>query len=180
LEDMAGVVGDFSGRIMPYLYQLSLSTTNSRRSRAGTTFEKVIGAILKVKSIAHQDHSMLGKGFYRDNNLSRMVDVVVPDKDAYLKDNSNCAVLTLKTSLRERWMEVTDELNRTNLPHLFLLTLDEEIPEGTVRNLQNYNITLTVYDTVKESKFRRYDNVMGYQNFFDIELPQRVSHWQSS
>ena len=35
-ESIAEIMGEYLGRAMPYFYQLSLSTTNSRRTRAGT------------------------------------------------------------------------------------------------------------------------------------------------
>jgi hypothetical protein len=33
----------------------------------------------------------------------------------------------MKTSLRERWQEVAEEIERTKIPEIHLLTVDEDI-----------------------------------------------------
>src|SRR5574344_410234 len=41
-NELSNVIGTFTGNVMPYFYRLDLSTTNSRRSRSGKTFEAII------------------------------------------------------------------------------------------------------------------------------------------
>ena len=41
LEQIKELCGEYSGRISPYIYELCLSNTQSRRSRAGKTFEAI-------------------------------------------------------------------------------------------------------------------------------------------
>jgi hypothetical protein len=42
LKEVRSLCGEYAGRIFPYIYKISLSNTNSRRSRAGKTFESII------------------------------------------------------------------------------------------------------------------------------------------
>lgn len=175
---LAEIVGDYSGRIMPYLYQLSLSTTNSRRSRAGQTFEQIIEKILEILEYPYDNQSDLGNSFYRDNHLGKMVDVIIPSKEEYEAKRSRCMMITAKTTLRERWQEVIEELQRTGLPHIYLLTLDSSLTSSVVTTLKQYNVTLVVYDEVKSSKFSKNENVQGFQSFFLKEIPHYLSYWK--
>jgi hypothetical protein len=176
LETIGRVVGDYTGRIMPYIYDLSLSTTQSRRSRAGTTFENIIEAIMDAFSLPYKNQSSLGKDFYTNNNLGKKVDLIVPGPEEYARNRAKCAVVTMKTSLRERWQEVAEELSRTNVPHIYLLTLDPNVTENVVRTIKQYNITL-VLPTFEKAKFSTHDNVLDFTVFFTRELPHIVAYW---
>lgn len=172
------LVGDFSGSIMPYLYDLSLSTTNSRRSRAGNTFEALIEKFLELYGYPYEDQSSLGKSFYDDNNLGKMVDVIVPSKEAYLKNRGQCLILTMKTTLRERWQEVVEEINRTNIPQIHLLTLDDGITSNLMEQLKSYNIIIVTYDQIKNDGLKDFKNVIGFEEFFNHEIPHQLEYWE--
>jgi len=178
-EQMARVVGEYAGRIMPYIYCLSLSTTQSRRSRAGKTFEHIIETFMEVFGYPYKDQSALGTNFYRQNNLGKKVDLIVPGADEYARNRSKCAVVTMKTSLRERWQEVAEELSRTNIPHIYLLTLDDAITSNVVNTMNQYNITVVLYSTEKVSKFSDKENVQDFQTFFLKEMPHIISYWKT-
>lgn len=176
-NELAGIIGEFSGKIMPYIYKLSLSTTNSRRSRAGTTFEAIIKYIISdYYKYPFEDQSGLGNEFYTKHNLKKMVDGIIPGKKYYEKDRTNCMVITMKTTLRERWQEVVEELNRTNINKIYLLTLDETITEKTLETMNQHNIKLVVYDKIK-AKFKSFNNVYSYGDFFEKEIPHFLNYW---
>jgi hypothetical protein len=177
-KKLAEVVGEYAGAIMPYIYELCLSTTQSRRSRAGKTFEAIIKyLIVDIYGYSFDDQSKIGTNFYKLNNLGKVVDGVIPSKEAYLKDRSKCQVITMKTTLRERWQEVIEELERTNIPHLYLLTIDEGITKTVLETMAHKNITLINYDHIKE-KFKELNNIKSYAEFFNTEIPHCVSYWE--
>lgn len=176
-SSIAEVVGDFTGRIMPYIYELSLSTTNSRRSRSGTTFEEIIYYTMGVLNYPFVNQSHLGKKFFEENNLGKKVDMIVPSKEAYIKNRSKCQIVTMKTSLRERWQEVVEEINRTNIPHIYLLTLDELLTANVMNVLQNHNITIVTYQSIKD-KLADYDNIMSFEEYFHKDLPHVLDYWK--
>lgn len=173
-EKVAKIVGDSTGRIFPYIYQLSLSTTNSRRSRSGKVFETLIESFFRILEYPFNTQSSIKSGHYW--NLGKKVDLIVPDVEKYLQNRAKCAVVTMKTSLRERWQEVAEELQRTSVPHIYLLTLDPNISSNLVETIKRYNITLVVLKKDKE-KFPDSDNVKDYETFFEKEIPHILSYW---
>lgn len=177
IENLATIVGDYAGRIMPYLYELSLSTTNSRRSRAGTTFEAIINYLIEdIYQYPFENQSQLGKNFYVSTGVGKMVDGIIPGQMAYLENRNKCMVVTLKTTLRERWQEVVEELNRTNVPHIYLLTLDTSISENTLTVMKSHNITVVDYDEVK-NLYPEHKNIISFDEFFNREIPHVLGYW---
>lgn len=169
------VIGDYLGRIMPYIYQLSLSTTNSRRTRSGKTLENIIRIVFKTRSIPFEDQKKLGSGFYKKYSLGKMVDMIIPSGKTFESNRKSAIIVTMKTSLRERWAEVVEEIQRTRIPNIHLITLDPAISKNLIKILADYNITLVVYDEIKKEKLKPYNNVMGFSEFFEKEIPHCLS-----
>lgn len=173
---IAKIVGDSAGRVFPYIYQVSLSTTNSRRSRSGNVFETIIESFFSILGLPYETQSSIKSGEYW--SLGKKVDLIVPSVDKYSQNRSKCAVVTMKTSLRERWQEVAEELQRTSVPHIYLLTLDPKVSANLVNTIKRYNITLIVCKKDKE-KFPDFDNVNDYETFFKKEIPYIADYWKS-
>lgn len=178
LKRMSKIVGDCAGRVMPYIYELSLSTTQSRRSRAGKVFEKIIETFFDIFGYPYSNQSALGNAAYNVHNLGKKVDLIVPDVTSYLSNRPKCAVITMKTTLRERWQEVAEELNRTNVPHIYLLTVDDGVSANTADIMHQYNITLVLYKRAKTKTFGERANVIDYETFFLKEIPHILSYWK--
>lgn len=172
---VAKIVGDSTGKVFPYIYQLCLSTTNSRRSRSGKVFEIIIECFFSILGYPYNTQSSIKSGHYW--NLGKKVDLIVPDVEKYLQNRSKCAVVTMKTSLRERWQEVAEELQRTSVPHIYLLTLDPAISGNLIDTIKRYNITLVVLAKDKV-KFSKSDNVKNYKTFFEKEIPYIAQYWK--
>jgi hypothetical protein len=178
LSNLSGTVGTYTGQIFPYLYQLSLSTTQSRRSRAGTTFEHLVEAFFDCLGYPYGTQEHIGQEQFKTLGLGKKVDLVVPSAYAYSQNRSKCAVVTMKTTLRERWQEVAEELSRTNVPHIYLLTLDRAVTRNVVTTMKEYNITLVVYEEVRQAKFADMMTVMSLQKFFSHEVPGIIRNWE--
>ena len=173
----ANLIGDYSGRIMPYLYNLSLSTTNSRRSRAGQTFEAVIDFIMQEYNYPYNSQATLGKRYFEDHGLGKIVDGIIPGPEAYGENRSKCMIVTMKTTLRERWQEVVEEMQRTQIPSIYLLTLDRGITESVLSTVKQHNIIIVDYDDVCE-KFTNHSNIISYSEFFNKEIPSVLRYWE--
>ena len=178
LDKIAGVVGELSGRIFPYPYELSKSVTQSRRSRAGTAFERVIRHVIDIYGYPCDDQSKIGLQNFDQGNLGKIVDGLIPGIDAYKENRSKCAILTMKTTLRERWQEVVEELHRTNVPHVYLLTLDEKIGDSLLDTMRNHNITLVAPIFVKERNEGK-RNLISFEELFNHQLPQILKYWSA-
>jgi hypothetical protein len=174
---LAEVIGEYTSKVFPYLYALSLSSTNSRRARAGSTFEQLVERALDIFGYPFQNQSHLGKDFFNENRIGKKVDLIIPGKDAYTTRRSNCAIVSVKTSLRERWQEVVEELVRSNVPHIFLATLDDNITSNQLDIMKQYNITLVVRKTEKEDKFPDAGTVESFTTFFNHTVPHLLAAW---
>lgn len=174
---MAEIIGDFSGRIFPYQYELSKSVTQSRRSRAGTSFERVIRHVIDIFGFPCDDQSKAGTELFEKIGLGKIVDGLLPGLKQYNEHRAKCAVLTMKTTLRERWQEVVEELHRTNVPHIYLLTLDDDISESKLATMKSHNITLVAPDFVKQRN-SSIMNLISFDQLFNKDLPHLLSWWE--
>ena len=173
----AELYGEVTGEIFPYLYALSLSSTNSRRARAGGTFEMLIEKCLQVLDYSFQNQSSLGTDFYKLNRIGKKVDIIIPGRKAYEQRRTDCGIISAKTTLRERWQEVVEELNRSNVRHIYLATLDEGITSNQIDIMKEYNITLIVRKSEKSNKFPDAGNVESFDSFFNKTVPHLLAAW---
>lgn len=176
-DKTATFIGEFTGKIFPYLYALSLSSTNSRRARAGGTFEMLIEKCLDIFDYPYQNQSSLGTEFYNSNRIGKKVDLIIPGRKAYEQRRTACGIVSAKTTLRERWQEVVEELNRSNVRHIYLATLDEGITQNQIDIMKEYNITLIVRKREKLDKFSSAGNVESFETFFNSTIPHLLEVW---
>lgn len=158
---------------MPKLYELALSTTNSRRSRAGSEFKFIVCRLLEALEVPFVSEAQIGAQKER-LDLGKNVDVLIPNPDQYLRDRTSCVLLSLKTSLRERWQQVAEEAQRTKAGLVSLLTLDD-VGLSTWQTMQQSNIQLVVPETVKQSTFAKEDRVVSINEYFLSKLPTWVA-----
>lgn len=174
---LANLIGDYSGRIMPYIYNLSLSTTQSRRSRAGQTFEAVIEFIMQEYKYPYNGQATLGKKLFNKSGLGKIVDGIIPGPLEYEENRGKCMIVTMKTTLRERWQEVVEEMQRTQIPSIYLLTLDPGISESVLDTVKQHNITIVNYDHHVD-KYPHHSNIISFSRFFNKEIPSTLSYWR--
>ena len=132
-----------------HIYELILSNTQSRRSRAGKEFEAIIEMMLIGAGIPTDSQGTVGKQFFAQHHLGKLVDFVTPGAIQYSIDKQRTMLISAKTTLRERWQEVPEEVARTGAPHMYLATLDSSITENTLNVLYESNITIV---TTKENQ----------------------------
>ncbi len=149
-----------------HIYDLSLSTTQSRRSRAGKEFEAIIMLLLVGANISADEQGAIGKKYFQEHNLGKLVDFVGPSVLHYEFNNKRDSfVLSLKTTLRERWQEVPEEVSRTAAREMFLVTLDDSISEETINILVQSNIYIV---TTKNLKNQYYSDKRAVITFEDM------------
>ena len=158
---------------MPQLYELALSTTNSRRSRAGSEFKFIVCHLLDALAVPYISEAQIGT--QRDKlELGKNVDVLIPSSDQYLRDRTSCVLLSLKTSLRERWQQVAEEAQRTKAGLVCLLTLDN-VAQATWNTMSQSNIQLIVPQQVKENTFHGDERVLSINEYFLGKLPTWIA-----
>ncbi len=155
-------------------YTLSLSNTQSRRSRAGKEFEAIISHLFIGANIPFDEQGLIGTGVFKDKNLAKLVDHVIPGAIEYGISKRNVVALTAKTTLRERWQEIGDELDRTRMSEIYLATVDEEIGENTLDQLRANNIYPVTTATLKEKYYKDNNLVLTFEDF--LQLAKDVSN----
>ena len=157
------------------IYEISKSFSQSRRSRAGQEFQAIISILMQLYGFEYDSQAKLGKVRFKGIGL-KMVDGIFPGIDCFSVSKQNCCVLTLKTTLRERWQEVVDEIKRVNIPSIYLLTLDPGITSGMLDLMHEHNILLV---TLQENKnqFLGTSHVLSFEEFFGEVLPEKQKWW---
>ncbi|BDC60692.1 MULTISPECIES: type II restriction endonuclease [Bacillus] len=176
-EDPKKIIADFLERYSEHLFELSKSHTNSRRSRAGKEFEAIIEILLLRTGVVFDNQGVIGSKLFKTDRLGKLVDCVVPGVAEYSEERRRCALVSMKTSLRERWQEVIEEMTRTGAHEMFLVTLDAGITKNTIEALSSHNITLVVPDDLKLNSYNEYNNVYGLTKFL-FEMIDISNMWK--
>lgn len=113
--DPVEAIKDFTLEYPNHIYNLSLSNTQSRRSRAGKEFEAIIELLLIGADIPFDAQGAIGKQYFQVHQIGKLVDFVVPSVAEYLANKRNTMLISAKTTLRERWQEVPEEVSRTGV-----------------------------------------------------------------
>lgn len=178
IDSIKAVCGEYSGHIFPYIYKLSLSNTQSRRSRAGKTFEAIIYKIYEELSYPYDSQSKAGKKLFDSVGLGKKVDSILPSIACFKQRRNKTIIGTMKTSLRERWQEVAEEIERTNIPEIHLLTCDDYISSSKAAEMANHNITVVVYKWVAESEeLKDKKNIISFEDYLFTEIPSVLGYW---
>lgn len=141
-----------------------LSASQQRKSRAGRSLEQHISRSLRDGRIAFEEQAVTG-GRRPDFVLPSLV-VLKTDKRKF----EEAMVLSAKTTLRERWKQVT--LEKFNCA-LFLATVDDRVSSDAIDDMHDQDIHLVVPESLKKSKDTCYadkTNVITFREFFDEEL----------
>lgn len=176
-KDFAKYFGKYAGSISPYIYSLCLSNTQSRRSRAGKTFEQIIYYLYTHFNFSFNSQASIGKLAFSKLRLGKVVDSILPSIDAFKKFRNKTIVGSMKTTLRERWQEVVEEIGRSNLPNIYLLTCDDDISKNKIEQMREHNIILVVYDEAKD-KLKDFDSVISFEYYFSVEIPNIMEYWR--
>lgn len=148
----------------PDIDRVFLSASQQRKTRAGRSFEHHISASLDAGNVRFVEQAVTG---------GRRPDFVMPD----LETLNSCdrlpieaLVLAAKTTLRERWKQVSSE--RLNCD-VFLATVDDRVAATSIREMAEANIRLVVPESLKASSETDYgpqSNVISFREFFDSAL----------
>ncbi|HEO2439511.1 MULTISPECIES: type II restriction endonuclease [Streptococcus] len=161
-----------------HIYNLNLSNTQSRRSRAGKEFEAIIELILIGADIPMDSQGNIGKKFFLDKGLGKLVDIVSPSSSEYVINKRNTVLISAKTTLRERWQEVPEEMGRTGAREMFLVTLDNTISQEVIETLNDANIQVVTTYSIKEANYKKYHSVISIENLLVI-LKETVEKWKN-
>ena len=181
IETVKEICGEYAGRVFPYIYRLSLSNTQSRRSRAGKSFEAIIYKIYENLGYEYDSQSKVGRKTFDSLGLGKKVDSILPNIKCYAERRNKTIIGTMKTSLRERWQEVAEEIERTKIPEIHLLTADESIPKSKAQEMANHNIIVVTYEWVANSDtLKSMKNIISFEEYLFEEIPNILKFWNEN
>lgn len=146
-----------------------LSLTQSRRQRAGASFEEVVQTLFRA----------LGYPYTPQPELSgSKPDFVLPSLEHYDVFAADCMIFTCKRTLRERWRQVVTE--GLTGQAFYLATIDEGISRPELEKMKDRNVILVVPKLIKVSFYSKHLNVISFESFFDHHLDPAVSRWKAN
>lgn len=148
-------------RGFPELDSIFLSAAQTRKSRAGLSFERHFERLLKDGRIRYEAQAIFG---------GRRPDFVLPDVKG-LNEKCDAFIVSLKTTLRERWKQLAME---KPLGPVFLATVDDRVSGEAIDEMRSNAICLVVPESLKkkgnESAYENYSNVITFRQFFDHQI----------
>lgn len=145
----------------PEIDAIFLSAAQTRKSRAGLSFEHHVERLFRDGRVRYEAQAVFG---------GRRPDFVLPDVKA-LNAEGDAVILSLKTTLRERWKQLALE---KPLGMIFLATVDDRVSIEAIDEMRRHSMTLVVPESLKkktnESYYSTSDNVITFKQFFDEEV----------
>lgn len=126
----------------PVVQKMEFDSSQTRKARGGKTFEHIIKYLLKSIGISSESPSKDAR------KILKRIDLVIPDQDTAIKRPDKAYFLSCKRTLRERWKQTIPE--RKASWRVFLLTLDENLPENKAMEIDALGMIVYVRDELKE------------------------------
>lgn len=158
------------------IYNLTLSNTQSRRSRAGKEFEAIIELMLIGASLPVDSQGSIGRGTFTKKGLGKLVDFVSPGVVQFMANKRNTVLVSAKTTLRERWQEVPEEIGRTGSREIYLATLDEQITDETRSILYESNVIIATTRKNKEENYNNDSRIVSFEELISI-IQEAADKW---
>lgn len=138
------------GNALDELINISKSITQSRRARAGRSFEWYIEYLLQTYDLDYNPQA-------GDRKIDFQIDI-----------GSQTIDLSAKTTLRERWKQVYEDS--------YFITMDRRIPEGKLDKINEKNIKLILpeEDIGEIDYYKDKDFILSYSQFFDDVGNERI------
>lgn len=162
-------VVDEAAGMFTELDRFFLSLSQSRKSRAGTTFETILRTLFKKLKYPFDEQQV----------INGKPDFLMPSREYYDRNAMDCIIFTAKRTLRERWRQIVTEGTRGL--GFYLATIDEKISNIQLGEMRAHRIYLVIPEGIK-SKLPHYkvaDNVLTFEEFFKFHLDPAVERWKS-
>ncbi len=101
------------------------------------------------------------------------MDFLLPSEDYFASYRHDAIILSVKRTLRERWQQAIAELQTARVGRIYLATAETD--KGKVRSrdldrMDNLNVTLVVFDFIKNEQFPNRNTVIGFSEFVNTNI----------
>lgn len=149
------------------LDEFFLGQSQSRRSRAGNSFERHLAFLF--------EH--LGLPFEEQQVINGTPDFLMPNAELYRTNPGDVILVTVKRTLRERWRQVIVEGERIST--YFLATIDERITQATLDEMAQNRIVVVIPAAIVAKTPRYIDarNVVSFAEFLTLYVEPTSKRW---
>ncbi|MHA1304329.1 MAG: type II restriction endonuclease [Candidatus Heimdallarchaeaceae archaeon] len=128
-------------RFYPIIQKMEFESAQKRKARGGKTFEYIVEYLLTRIGIECQRPEKKAR------KILKRVDLVVPNQNVAMTRPDQAYFLSCKRTLRERWKQTIPE--RKPSWRVFLLTLDDSLPEGKADEINALGMIVYLKDELK-------------------------------
>lgn len=125
--------------------------------------------------------TLAGFPFSQQTRLNGPVDFLLPSETYFTKHRHDAVILSVKRTLRERWQQAIAELHAAKVGRIYLATVETNPKKITKRDLDrmdNLNVTLIVFDEVKQKSFPTRQTVIDFTEFVNTNLTTSEQLWK--
>ena len=162
IDDIPNIIGDYFTTFDKFF----LSLSQSRKSRAGNTFESIQNTLFKK----------LDYPFAYQQIINGKPDFVMPSVEYFLKNPADCIIFTSKRTVRERWKQIISEGAKG--ARFFLATIDKKLSSNTLQEMRDNRINIVCPESTKISKYQKEANVYSFGDFFTDHLDPALARWK--
>lgn len=159
-------VGDILADHFTTFDRFFLSLAQSRKARAGSSFEAIHNALFK----------QLKYPFDEQKVINGKPDFIMPSYTHFKKNPIDCIIFTAKRTLRERWRQIVTEGTRGL--GFFLATIDANISPAQLAEMHRSRIYIVCPQSIKETKYSDRINVLSFTQFFKDYLDPAMERWR--
>ncbi len=159
-------VSEVIGDCFNLLDEFYLSLAQSRKSRAGKSFETIHNSLFKILQYPFTEQAV----------INGKPDFLMPSVEYYKKNPMDCIIFTAKRTLRERWRQIVTEGTRGL--GFFLATIDEKISDNQLEEMLKHRIYVVCPEDIKNRKYADKVNVMSFKKFFLDHLDPKLESWK--
>lgn len=158
--------GTVLGLYFEVLDKFFLSLSQSRKARAGISFEDFHNALFKE----------LAYPFDEQRVINGKPDFIMPSYNHYIVNAPDCIIFTAKRTLRERWRQIVTEGTRGL--GFFLATIDENLSKNLFAEAQKNRIFIVCPEEIKKKYYQNVINVLSFTKFFKDHLDPAMERWK--
>jgi hypothetical protein len=149
--------------------KIFMSMAQARYTRVGTTFEN------------HYKNYIDGHAFPNVSQEKvdgkKKPDFIFPSKEYYFSETreiDDIILLSLKTSLKERWQQILNEGSKVKTR--YLATLDKKVTGDQISEMKRKNVILIVTEWAKVNteSYKNASNVITFKNFEGILMEKKI------
>lgn len=173
--DLADMIGALARNFGVLYKEVMLSAVQRMKARAGASFEHHVRRMLIDGRLPFDEQKPSG---------NQRPDFILPSlARLHLRTRSRdeALILSLKTTLRERWKQVVKEARNCDV---FLATVDDKVAAEAIADMRDDGIYLVVPESLKRSVYAEYEgrsNVITFKEFFESDLAlKRKPIWLAS